>query len=142
MFEKIDEVRCSQRGRASKSLRMAMSNSVTGASMQGNVGYSEKRTRKSRLCDDFESSARASSLRTISVCDGVSSLAVLCSNESQTNTVLSATVSKVRETSVKRERGGRLRDGERWVYSRNSQTNTDGNSMLRPQYMDFTLTSR
>ena len=99
------------------------------ASMQVNGMDSEKCTRKTRLWDDFESSTRASSLQTISACDGVSSLAVLCASESQTKTV----------TPRHRERGG---DGESGVYSRNNQTNTDGISMLRPQYMDFTLTSR
>ena len=122
---------------------MAMSNSVTGASMHGNGMYSEKRTRKTRLWDDFESSTSASSLRTNSACDGVSSLAVLCASESQTSTA----------ASRHRERGSRnRREGGVWegggeseragFYSRNNQTNTDGSSMMRPQYMDFTLTNR
>ena len=129
-FEKTDDVRRSHVGRSSESLRMAMSNSVTGASMHGNGTYSEKRTRKTRLWDDFESSTSASSLRIISACDGVSSLAVLCASESQTNIV----ARRHRERGGESERAG--------FYSRNNQTNTDGSSMMRPQYMDFTLTNR
>ena len=101
-FDKIDDVRRSYVGRSSKPLRMEMSNSVTGASMQVNGVYSEKCTRKTRLWDDFEWSTSASSLRTISSCDSISSLAMLCASESQTNTV----------KSRHRERGGETERAE------------------------------
>ena len=52
-----------------------------------------------------------------------------------------ATVSEVRESGVNEEGGGG--ESERaGFYSRNNQTNTDGSSMMRPQYIDFTLTNR